>query len=264
MAKTTIKTLQKMKLSGEKIVAITAYDALFARLFDDYADIVLVGDSLNMSFGGMSETLGLEVGEMIYHARAVRRALKKAFLVVDMPFGSTATPQIALKNALKIYKKTGCDAVKIEGGEEAAETISLLTQNGIAVMGHIGLRPQQSRFEGGFLVKGRGDGAQKVVNDAICVAQAGAASMVIEGTISQVANEASQKSGIVTIGIGSGGGTDGQILVWSDLLGLYEQFVPKFVKRYANGAQFVREAVGKYRDEVKNGVFPSSEFEYEN
>ncbi len=261
--KVTIQKLQKMKQKGEKIAMITAYDALFARLFDDYADMVLVGDSLNMSFGGKNETVGLSVKQMIYHAKAVKSALTKPFFVVDMPFGSTVTPEVTLKNALEIYVKTGCDAVKIEGGEEMAETIEMLTKNGIAVMGHVGLLPQKMRLEGGFRVKGRSEsGAKQLKQDVLALRDAGVKTLVVEGLVSSAVSEVVAVEGVISIGIGAGAKTDGQVLVWSDLLGFFEGFKPKFVKRYMEGSTLVREAVARYVSEVKSGVFPSSEFEY--
>lgn len=251
------------KKNREKIVMITAYDALFARLFDDYADMILVGDSLNMSFGGANETLGISVDEMIYHARAVQRGAKRAFLVVDMPFGSTITPEISLKNAVKIYKNTLCDAVKIEGSKEIAPTIKLLDQNGIAVIAHIGLKPQLSRQEGGYRVAGKDDKeAKSILEDALALESAGAKMVLIEGVPSDLAKEITKALKVPTIGIGAGASCDGQVLVWSDAFGFYEEFKPKFVKRYLDGANLIREAMKKYADEVKNIKFPSQEYEY--
>lgn len=249
------------KKNREKIVMLTAYDALFAKLFDDYVDIILVGDSLNMSFGGQKDTLNLSLESMIYHAKAVKNATKKSLVVADMPFGSTTTPQKTLKNAIKIYKESGVDAVKIEGGEQMAPTIKLLSDNGIAVCAHIGLMPQLVRAEGGYKIKGR-NGDEKLLSDARAVAEAGAFAVVVEGTISSVAKKITQSVKIPTIGIGSGVDTDGQVLVWSDMLGFFEEFRPKFAKSYLNGAELVREAVQRYASEVKNARFPSEEFEY--
>ena len=251
------------KKNREKIVMITAYDALFARLFDDYADMILVGDSLNMSFGGANETLGISVDEMIYHARAVQRGAKRAFLVVDMPFGSTITPEISLKNAVKIYKNTLCDAVKIEGSKEIAPTIKLLDQNGIAVIAHIGLKPQLSRQEGGYRVTGKDDKeAKSILEDALALESAGAKMVLIEGVPSDLAKEITKALKVPTIGIGAGASCDGQVLVWSDAFGFYDEFRPKFVKRYMDGANLIREAMKNYADEVRNIKFPSSQYEY--
>ncbi len=262
MKKVTINDLFMMK-NREKIVMITAYDALFARLFDDYVDMILVGDSLNMSFGGKNETIGLSVDDMIYHTKAVQNGAKKAFLVVDMPFGSACTPQIALKNAIKIYKKTGCDAVKIEGTKEMADTIKLLSQNGIIVMSHIGLKPHMSRFEGGYKIKCKDElSAKSILEDAIGLESAGASLILLEGIVSSVASEISQKLKVPTIGIGSGASCDGQVLVWSDAFGFFDEFKPKFVKRYLEGATLIKNSLKEYADEVKNSKFPSSQYEY--
>lgn len=258
----TIDKLVAMK-GKRKIVMITAYDALFAKIFDENVDMVLVGDSLNMSFNGKSETIGVSVDEMIYHSKAVKSGLKHAFLVVDMPFGSCATPQIALENCIKVYMQTGCDAVKIEGGREMSETISLLARNGISVMAHIGLRPQMSRFEGGYKVKGKSDEvANSILQDAHELENAGAAMLLIEGTIPDVATTITREVSVPVIGIGSGKNCDGQVLVWSDALGFFDEFKPKFVKRYLDGANLVREAVKKYAEEVRNEQFPSRDHEY--
>ena len=251
------------KKNQEKIVMITAYDALFARLFDEFADMILIGDSLNMSFGGESETLGISVEEMIYHTKAVQRGAKRAFLVVDMPFGSVITPKIALKNAVKIYKNTRCDALKIEGGKEMASTISLLNQNGIAVIAHIGLKPQLSRKEGGYKVAGKDeDEANSIIEDALALEAAGAKMVLIEGVPSQLGKKITQALKVPTIGIGAGADCDGQVLVWSDAFGFYDEFKPKFVKRYMDGANLIRQAMKNYADDVRSVKFPSAEFEY--
>lgn len=262
MEKITISDLYKMK-NNEKIVMITAYDALFAKIFDNEVDMVLVGDSLNMSFGGHDETIGISVDEMIYHSRAVRRGLTHPYMVVDMPFGSCATPKLAIKNCIKVYEKTGCDAVKIEGGKEMAKTIKKLTQNGIAVVAHIGLKPQTSRFLGGYKISGRNEEAEKkLLEDALELEKAGAVIVLIEGTVSNVASKITKSLKVPTIGIGAGSGCDGQVLVWSDLLGFFGEFKPKFVKRYFDGAKLVKEAVKNYANDVKSSKFPSKEFEY--
>ena len=236
------------KKNIEPIVMLTAYDALFARLFDDYADIILVGDSLNMSFNAQKDTLNLSVEAMKYHVKAVRAGLKRALLVADMPFGSYFNENSALKNAAK-FIKAGADAVKLEGGKRIAPTIARLTSEGIAVMGHVGLR--------------RGEDAENLIQDALAIEQAGAFSAVIEGTVSSVAAKIARSVQIPIIGIGAGAEVDGQVLVWSDMLGFLEDFRPKFAKRYLDGAKLVREAVQIYANEVKMRKFPSAEFEYE-
>ena len=252
--KNTLKTLYKK----DKLTMITAYDALFAKIFDDIADIILVGDSLNMSFLGESDTLNATIDQMIYHTKAVCNGAKKAYIVCDMPFGSFSTPEIALENAVRIYKETKADAVKLEGGAEKAEHIKLLTDNAIAVVGHIGLMPQFSRSEGGYIVKGKDEKSkQKLLEDAKAVEEAGAVMLVIEGVKEDVAKEITESINIPTIGIGAGRYTTGQVLVWSDMLGFFEEFKPKFVRRYLNGAELVRDAVKRYVDDVNSGKFPS-------
>jgi len=250
-------TLDKL-YKKEKLTMITAYDALFAKIFDDLVDIILVGDSLNMSFFGESDTLSATIDQMIYHTKAVCNGAKKAYIVCDMPFGSYSTKEYALKNALRVYKETKADAVKLEGGEEKAEIIKELTQNAIAVVGHIGLMPQFSRSEGGYKVKGKDEiSKEKLLKDAKAIEDAGAVMLVIEGVKEEVAKEITENVSIPTIGIGAGRYTTGQVLVWSDMLGFFEEFKPKFVRRYLNGAEIVRDAVRKYVDDVNCGKFPS-------
>ena len=254
--KNTLSVLNKK----EKLTMITAYDALFAKIFDEIADIILVGDSLNMSFLGESDTLTATLEQMIYHTKAVCNGAKKAYIVCDMPFGTYHTPEIALQNAIKIYKETKADAVKLEGGIEKAETIKLLSDNAIAVVGHIGLMPQFSRSEGGYKVKGKDEASkEKLLNDAKAIEKAGAVMLVIEGVKEDVAKEISESVSIPTIGIGAGRYTKGQVLVWSDMLGFFDEFKPKFVRRYLDGAKIVKDAVKKYVEDVNNGNFPSDE-----
>jgi len=252
-------TLTKL-YKKEKLTMITAYDALFAKMFDDIVDIILVGDSLNMSFLGESDTLTATIDQMIYHTRAVCNGAKKAYIVCDMPFGSYSTPNKALENAIRIYKETKADAVKLEGGAEKAETIKLLSDNAIAVVGHIGLMPQFSRSEGGYKVKGKDEASrEKLLKDAKAIEEAGAVMLVIEGVKEEVAKEITESVSIPTIGIGAGRYTTGQVLVWSDMLGFFDEFKPKFVRRYLNGAEIVKEAVKKYVEDVNSGKFPSDE-----
>jgi 3-methyl-2-oxobutanoate hydroxymethyltransferase len=240
----------------EKLTMITAYDALFAKIFDEIVDIILVGDSLNMSFLGESDTLSATLDQMIYHTKAVCNGAKNAYVITDMPFGTYFNKEDALKNAAKVFKQTKADAVKIEGGKERSEIISYLTKNGIAVVGHIGLMPQFVRSEGGYKVKSN---KEKLIEDAKAIEDAGAVLLVIEGVKEDIAKEITQMVNIPTIGIGAGRFTTGQVLVWSDLLGFFEEFKPKFVRRYLNGADIVRSAVRKYVDDVKKGNFPSEE-----
>ncbi len=251
--KNTISILQKK----QKLTMITAYDALFAKIFDEIADIILVGDSLNMSFFGETDTLSATMDQMIYHTKAVCNGAKRAYIVFDMPFGSFNTPEDALKNAIRVYKETKTDAIKLEGGEEKAEIIKLLSDNGIAVVGHIGLMPQFSRSEGGYKVKGKDENSkEKLLRDAKAIEKAGAVMLVIEGVKEDVAKEITENLSIPTIGIGAGRYTTGQVLVWSDMLGFFDDFKPKFVRRYLNGAELVKKAVEEYKNDIINGKFP--------
>ncbi len=260
--KLTINTIQKRK-NEQPLVMITAYDALFAKLFQESADILLVGDSLNMSFAGKSDTISTTLDQMIYHTNAVCAGAPDTFTICDMPFGTYTTEKEALKNAMKVYQKTSADAVKIEGGKEKASIIKHLTQNGIAVCGHIGLLPQAVRGEGGYKVKGKNEEeVKKLLKDAKAVEKAGAFCMVIEGTKAEVAKEIAQSVSIPVIGIGAGNEVDGQVLVFSDMLGFFEEFTPKFVKKYLQGASLVKEAIKNYADEVNARTFPSQEHTY--
>jgi len=260
--KVTINKLQKMK-GVEKISVITAYDALFASLFDEIVDVILIGDSLNMSFFGKNDTLSTTVEQMIYHTKAVCNGAKKPFIITDMPFGSYTDKKTALKNAIKIYKKTCADAIKIEGGKEKADIIKYLTQNSIAVVAHIGLMPQFSRSEGGYKVKGKNEiEEKKLIEDAKALEEAGAVLLVIEGVKEEVAKKITSQISIPTIGIGAGKYTDGQVLVWSDMLGFFEAFKPKFVRHYLNGADLVKNAVKNFVNDIKNGSFPNENEKY--
>lgn len=262
MKKNTVDTIKNSK-SKTPLAMITAYDALFAKLFDDIADILLVGDSLNMSFNAKPDTLSATMDIMLYHTKAVCAGAKNSFVVCDMPFGTYTDKQIALKNATRVYRETDAHAVKIEGGQEKADIIKELTSNSIAVMGHIGLMPQFVRSEGGYKVKGKdAHDAERLLEDAKAVEEAGAFALVIEGVKADVATMITKALDIPTIGIGAGAGTDGQVLVWSDMLGLFEDFKPKFVKKYLNGAELVKNAVKEYAKEVKEKKFPSKEHIY--
>jgi 3-methyl-2-oxobutanoate hydroxymethyltransferase len=258
----TITSIKNAK-NSEKLVVITAYDALFARLFDEKVDIILVGDSLNNSFNGQKDTLSVDLDMMIYHTKAVLRGVKNTFVVTDMPFASYIDEKTALKNASKIYQQTDAHAVKIEGGKERAHIVKALSDNSIAVVGHIGLMPQFARSEGGFKLKGKDEtDTQKLIDDAKAIEDAGAFCMVIEGVKEEAGRAITEAVKIPTIGIGAGRYTDGQVLVWSDMLGFFEEFKPKFVKRYLNGADLVKKAVEQYANDVKNGKFPDNEFIY--
>ncbi|MEO1941342.1 MAG: 3-methyl-2-oxobutanoate hydroxymethyltransferase, partial [Campylobacterales bacterium] len=208
--------------SRERLVMVTAYDALFASLFEEYVDIILVGDSLNMSFFGAPDTLSTTLEQMIYHTKAVCNGAKRPYIVTDLPFGYFGTKEKALEAAIKIYKETCADGVKLEGGEERAPIVEYLTKNGIAVIGHIGLLPQFSRSEGGYRIKGKSpESAQKLLRDAVALEEAGAVLLVIEGVREEVAKAITERVSIPTIGIGAGRYTTGQVLVWSDFLGFF-------------------------------------------
>ncbi len=259
--KVTINTIKNLK-NKEPIVMITAYDALFANLFDSSVEMILVGDSLNMSFLGESDTLSANLDQMIYHTKAVCAGAKRSFVVLDMPFGSYNTKEEALANAVRVYKESDASAVKIEGGKDRAYIIEHLVKNSIAVVGHIGLMPQYVRSEGGYKVRRDEEDLKTLLEDAKAIEEAGAFALVIEGVKSEFAKEITKSVSIPTIGIGAGADTDGQVLVWSDMFGFFEEFKPKFVKRYLEGAKLIREGLDSYIDEVKQRKFPSSEYEY--
>lgn len=254
--KMTINSIKKSK-GTTPLVMITAYDALFARLFEESADMILVGDSLNMSFAGKNDTLSATLEQMIYHTNAVSMGAKNSFLICDMPFGTYMDKHEALKNAIKVFQETPSDAIKIEGGEERAALIEYLCSNQIAVCGHIGLLPQAVRSEGGYKIKGKtNEEREQLIRDAKAIERAGAFCMVIEGVKADVAQAVAKSVEIPVIGIGSGRGVDGQVLVFSDMLGFFEEFTPKFVKKYMDGASLVKEALKSYGDEVKRREFP--------
>ncbi|MDK9693572.1 MAG: 3-methyl-2-oxobutanoate hydroxymethyltransferase [Sulfurimonas sp.] len=254
--KMTITSIKKSK-GVQPLVMITAYDALFARLLEPSSDMILVGDSLNMSFAGRADTLSATLEQMIYHTNAVAMGAKNSFIITDMPFGTYVNKKEALKNAISVFQQTPADALKIEGGEDKAHIIEYLCSNGIAVCGHIGLLPQAFRSEGGYKVKGKTkEEEQQLIRDAQAVERAGAFCMVIEGVKADVAAAVAKSVSIPVIGIGAGAEVDGQVLVFSDMLGFFEEFTPKFVKKYMDGAALVKQAVGQYADEVKSKEFP--------
>lgn len=257
-SKVTVLDLQRMKAENQKITMLTAYDFTMARLVDAAGvDVVLVGDSLGMVVQGQDNTLPVTVDHMIYHARAVSRGLKRAHLVVDMPFMSYHSRQQALDNAARMLREGGGESIKLEGGQEMAETVEAITRCGIPVMGHIGLTPQSVHAMGGFKVQGR-EAAQaaRIRDDARALEQAGAYSIVLEGIPLELAAEISSSLTIPTIGIGAGVGCDGQVLVINDLLGMDDGFKPKFVKRYADLQSQIIGSVKEYLSEVRTGAFP--------
>ena len=263
--KVTVHTLRKMKQDRRKIAMVTAYDASFSRLVDQAGcDVILVGDSLGMVIQGGGTTLPVTMEEMIYHCRSVVRGVERAQVIGDMPFMSyQVSVEEGLRNAGRLVKEGGAEAVKLEGGAEYAELASRLATIGIPVMGHIGLTPQSFHAMGGFKVQGRSDDqAKKLLDDAVALDQAGCYAMVLEGMPSDLAKQITEKVSCPTIGIGAGPDCDGQVLVIYDLLGMNEEFRPKFVKRYDNLAVRVRTAVEQYVTEVREGEFPDAEHSF--
>jgi 3-methyl-2-oxobutanoate hydroxymethyltransferase len=263
----TVPRLRKMKSEGTRITMVTAYDATFARLFDKAGiDVLLVGDSLGMVVQGQSSTLPVTVDEVIYHCRAVARGTRRAHIVGDMPFLSwQLSPEDALRNAGRFLSEGGAQAVKLEGGVDAAPTIRRIVNAGIPVMGHVGLTPQSVHAMGGFRVQGKTEeAAARVLADAIAVAGAGAYSLVLEGIPTDLAKRITESIDIPTIGIGAGPQCDGQVLVCYDLLGLTADMKPKFVKRYAEFFEDGVAAARLYRDEVRAGIFPSEAYSFGN
>lgn len=253
-----------LSLKGQQpIVMLTAYTTPSAKIVDRHCDIALVGDSLGMVLHGLPSTNEVTIDMMIMHGRAVVRGVSKAMVVIDMPFGSyEETPQQAYRNAAHIIAKTGATAVKLEGGVHMAETIRFLTQRGIPVVGHIGLTPQTANALGGFKVRGRGEEAEYILSDARKVAEAGAFCVVLEMVPSDVAQTITDSIPIPTIGIGAGVNCDGQVLVSEDMLGLFNDFTPKFVKRYGELGEAADMAIAQYAAEVRAGTFPTQEHSF--
>lgn len=265
MPNITTRTLLEMKEKGERIVALTCYDALFARLLDaSGVDVLLVGDSLNQVLAGASSTLSATLEQMIYHTTMVRRGAERALVVCDMPFLTyQVSPEQALANCGRAMKDSGCHAVKLEGGQTMAPTVRRLVEIGIPVMGHIGLTPQSVHALGGYRVQGRDDAtAERLKADAAALQDAGAFGVVLELVPAALASQISKALTIPTIGIGAGPACDGQVLVLHDMLGLNDQFSAKFVKKYAALAEDVREAARVYAAEVREGRYPGPEHSF--
>ncbi len=262
MPKTTILDIYKKKAEGKKITMLTAYDFPTAQIVDQAAiDMILVGDSLGMVVQGMTSTLPVTMEEMLYHTKMVSRAAASAMVVGDMPFLSYQLSMAnAVNNAGRFLKEAGAEAVKLEGGTQMADAIRAIVQAGIPVMAHIGLTPQYVHMLGGFKVQGKGEAArEKILADARAVQDAGAFSVVLEAMPSSLAKEIQAMLHIPTIGIGAGPDCDGQVLVIHDLLGLFDRFTPKFVKKYANLKQLALSAVNEYKQDVESGKFPSAD-----
>jgi 3-methyl-2-oxobutanoate hydroxymethyltransferase len=255
--------LQEMKGRGERIAALTAYDFLFARLVDRAGtDVILVGDSLAHVILGLDSTLPVTLDDMIYHARAVRRGVERALLVVDLPFLTyQVSTEEAVRNAGRVLQETGATAVKMEGGTpEMAETIAAVVRAGIPVMGHVGFTPQSVNQLGGFRVQGRGEqAAERLLEEARRVEAAGAFSLVLELVPGPLAERVTRELTIPTIGIGAGAGCDGQVLVLHDMLGLNTDFSPRFLRRFAELGNSVSDAVAEYVQAVRSGDYPAPE-----
>jgi 3-methyl-2-oxobutanoate hydroxymethyltransferase len=257
----TIQDFIAMKKNGEKITVLTAYDAAMANLQQACeVDMLLVGDSLGNVVLGYDSTVPVTMEQMLHHAAAVRRGAPEAFVIGDMPFGSYQSgARDAIINGTRFLKEAGCDAIKLEGGLSVCDTVRAMVAAGISVMGHIGLTPQTASQLGGYKVQGKdADSARRLLREAKGLAEAGAFSLVLECVPSQLADIITESIGIPTIGIGAGPGCDGQVLVINDLLGMFEKFIPSFVKTYANLAPVIKESITQYNREVRDGSFPSA------
>ncbi|RUX89840.1 3-methyl-2-oxobutanoate hydroxymethyltransferase [Mesorhizobium sp. M7D.F.Ca.US.004.03.1.1] len=243
----------RLRKGRTPLVCLTAYTTPIAKLVDRQCDIVLVGDSVGMVLHGMPSTLGVTLEMMVMHAQAVRRGLEQALMVVDMPFGSYEEgPEQAFRNAARLMAETGCAGVKLEGGDAMAETIRFLAGRGVPVMGHVGLTPQVVNTFGGYRVQGRGEeDAERIRSDALAVAEAGAFAVVLEKVPEALARRITGEVAIPTIGIGASAACDGQILVVDDMLGIFGDFRPKFVKRYAELGEIAEAAIAAYAQEVR-------------
>jgi 3-methyl-2-oxobutanoate hydroxymethyltransferase len=263
--KVTTNTLQKMKAAGEKISMITAYDYSFAGIFDAAGiDIILVGDSASNVMAGHETTLPITLDHMIYHAQSVVRGINRCLVVVDMPFGSyQSNSEVALASAIKIMKETGGHSVKLEGGEEAIDSVKKIVGAGIPVMGHLGLTPQSIYKFGTYTVRAKeADEAAKLKRDALFLQEAGCFGIVLEKIPAALAKVVSESLSIPTIGIGAGGDCDGQVLVMHDMLGINTEFKPRFLRQYLNLNEQVTGAVQQYIKDIKSRNFPNAEEQY--
>ena len=261
----TILDIKKMKIDGEKITVLTAYDYGMASVLDECnIDMILVGDSLGNVVLGYDTTLPVTMEDMLHHTKAVSRAAHNALIVADMPFLSyQISPEAALANAGRFLKEANAQAIKLEGGEEQVETVHKIICAGIPVMAHLGLTPQSIHQLGGYKVQGKKeDAAEKMIRDAKSLEEAGVFSLVLECVPEKLAAEITSSISIPTIGIGAGVHCDGQVLVVNDMLGMYERMTPKFVKKYANLNMEIKKAVKTYITEVKTGNFPDSEHSF--
>ena len=250
----------RARKGGAPIACLTAYTTPMARLMDRACDLVLVGDSLGMVLHGLPSTVGVTMEMMILHGRAVARGIERACLVVDMPFGSyEESPEQAMRNAARLVAETGCQAVKLEGGQHMAGTVRFLVERGIPVMGHVGLTPQSVNALGGYKVQGRGEDGARVAADAQALSEAGAFAVVLEKLPESLGARITEGIAAPTIGIGAGAGCDGQVLVVDDILGLFADFQPKFVRRYADLGRAAEAAIASYAEDVRARRFPGPE-----
>ncbi len=263
--KLTTHAIREMKRNKQKIAVLTAYDYATAAALDESGiDIILVGDSLGMVVLGYETTLPVTMDQMIHHTKAVSRAVRRAMVIGDMPFLSyQASPDDAVSNAGRFLQEAGAQGVKIEGGREMADITRRMTSAGIPVMAHLGLTPQSVHQFGGYRLQGKDrEAAQRILDDARILEEAGAFSLVLECVPSSLAKKITQTLTIPTIGIGAGPHCDGQVLVVNDMLGVFERFTPKFVKKYANLNEIIKKAVRQYSEEVKTGAFPGEEHSF--
>jgi 3-methyl-2-oxobutanoate hydroxymethyltransferase len=263
--KLPLPELAEMKRRGDKIVMVTAYDAPSGRLADAAGvDLILVGDSSGMVVHGRESTVPVTLDEIVFMTQWVTRGAKRPLVIADMPFGSyEESDEQAVRNAVRLVKEGGADAVKLERGGTSIERARAIVDAGIPVMGHIGLTPQTATVLGGFKAQGRtADRAKELVADALALQDAGCFAIVLEAMPAPVARAVTKALAVPTIGIGAGSDTDGQVLVWHDMLGYYEGHAPRFVKRYADLGDTIVEALGRYADEVRGGAFPEEQHTY--
>ena len=261
----TTYRLQEMKARGEKISMLTAYDYSMARIIDAAGiDVILVGDSAANVMAGYETTVPMSLEHMIYHARSVTRAVKRALVVVDMPFGTyQGNSKEALASAIRIMKESEADAIKLEGGEEILESVQRILTAGIPVMGHLGLTPQSIHKYGTYSVRAKEkEEADKLVRDAHLLEEVGCFGVVLEKIPAELGKRVSSELTIPTIGIGAGNGTDGQVLVIHDMLGINNEFSPRFLRRYADLYTVITQGVSRYIDDVKSGDFPNEKEQY--
>lgn len=263
--KVTTQRLREMKARGEKIACLTSYDYTTAKLVDEAGmDLILVGDSASNVMLGNETTVSVTLDDMIVFAKGVVKGVKRAFTVVDLPFGTyQGDPKDAFANAVRVLRETGAEAVKLEGGEEIRQSIEWILRGGIPVVGHLGLTPQSINKFGSYGVRAKEEAeAEKLKRDARMLDELGCCAIVLEKVPSTLAKEITESVNVPVIGIGAGGDTDGQVLVFQDMMGMNEGFRPKFLRRYAELGQLIKESVGKYVDDVKSSDFPNETEQY--